>query len=58
MQFGICPTCGADRDLLVNMLLEGYLSDNWQIAIKIIQNCKECAKVIKRNLEWLCSNIP
>ena len=54
---GICK-CGVHLETLLEMLREGYDSDNWQYAVKIIKNCKECAKAVRKNLNWLCENIP
>ena len=52
------PRCRVDHDLIFEMLLEGYDSDNWQYAVKIIRNCKECAKAVKEHFEELCKLIP
>lgn len=54
----ICPKCGANRNELFKSLREGIESDNWQYAVKIIHNCKECAKAIEAEIDFLSKNIP
>ena len=44
----VCPYCGADRDQLRAMLKELKGSDNWEMARKIIGNCKACFVAIER----------
>lgn len=44
----VCPYCGADRNQLRAMLKEPKGSDNWEIAQKIIGNCKACFVAIER----------
>ena len=53
----ICPDCDIDRNVVFRMLQEDCKSDNFQHAIKIIENCPAC-KESRKNLEWLCKNIP
>lgn len=57
----LCPECDVDRNVVFGMLQEDCKSDNFQHAIKIIDNCEACKesqKAKKANLDWLCSNIP
>ena len=55
----ICPSpfCGADRNVVFRSLQEDCKSDNFQHAIKIIENCEACRES-QKNLEWLSKNIP
>ena len=52
----ICEKCGANRNLVFEMAVEEIGSDNFEIAWKILANCKAC-KEEYRNLLWLCENI-
>ncbi len=57
----ICPDCDIDRNAVFRSLQEDCKSDNFQHAIKIIDNCpacKESQKAKLADLDWLCSNIP
>ena len=53
-----CETCGADREIIFQGMMEGYESDNAQYSIKIIKNCKECEKAYIKHLDELCELIP
>jgi hypothetical protein len=44
----ICRTCGADRLEVHKSLKEAVDSDNYQLAIKIMQNCPDCTREIER----------
>ncbi len=53
----ICPKCNADQEEVFKSLCEGYESDNWQHAVKILRNCKECAEAVAAEFQWLSENI-
>uniref|UniRef100_A0A6M3LS05 Uncharacterized protein n=1 Tax=viral metagenome TaxID=1070528 RepID=A0A6M3LS05_9ZZZZ len=44
----ICLNCGASRDALTDMLKECAPTDNFEIAVKMIKNCRECEERLVR----------
>ena len=53
-----CEKCGVDRTVLWGMLIAEVGSDDFEIAWKILANCKACKEAYRANLLWLCENIP
>ena len=45
----LCKECGADRDVIREMLLDEKGSDNLEIALFMIHNCRSCQEALKEN---------
>lgn len=50
-EINTCPTCGANRDLVFEMAVEEFGSDNYEIAWKIIRNCQACKEAYRLKLK-------